>query len=291
MGIFTSVFMQRAFAAGLMIAVIMPCIGTIAVTKRLSMIGESLSHTSLAGIAAGLLLDVNPILGAAAACIAAALCIEAVRKKFPAFSDMSIAVITSAGLGLAAVLSGFVRTSKNFESFIFGSIVLISSEELIITAVISAVVICTFLFLHREFFYIVFDERAARLSGVRVNTVNFIFTVLTAVSVSAAARIVGALIVSSLMVLPVACALQLNKSFKKTFFFSIFFSVVFTLSGIFLSYCLSLRPGGAISLSGIIVFLMLMLYNKNKIRILRLYNKLKTKISMSYNKIKSGARR
>jgi zinc transport system permease protein len=111
----------------------------------------------------------------------------------------------------------------------------------------------------------VLDERGARLSGIRVKTVNFIFTLLTAITVSAAARIVGALIVSSLMVLPVACALQTGKSFRASFFQSVAFSLVFMLCGIALSYYIDgLRTGGAVVLTGIVIFIFIILINHFK---------------------------
>lgn len=265
MNIFEYAYMQRAFLVGIMIAIITPCIGMIVVTKRLSMIGDALSHTSLAGVALGLILNINPVFGAVGICIVAALCIEAVRKKIPKFSEMSIAIIMSAGIGLAGVLSGYVKTSANFNSFLFGSISSISPEEVVFTPIISIVVIISFIFLYRDFFYVVFDERAARLSGVKVKTINFIFTLLTAVTVSVATRVVGALIVSSLMVIPVACSMQSGKSFKTTLFFSIIYALFFTVSGLFLSfYIKGLKTSGTIVLLGVVCFIILLLINKFK---------------------------
>ncbi len=220
-------FMRRAFIVGILLAVIIPCIGIIVVLKRLSMIGDALSHTSLAGVAAGLIMGVNPVLGAIAVCIAAALGIEAIRKKIPQYSEMSIAIIMSAGVGLAGVLSGFVKNAANFNSFLFGSIVAISDFELILVACISCAVLLAFILLYKELFYIALDERAARLAGIPVKTVNFIFTLLTAATVSVAARTVGALIVSSMMVVPVACAMQFGKSYKQTGLYSVCFAVFF----------------------------------------------------------------
>lgn len=247
--------MQRAFAAGIMIAAITPLIGTITVTKRLSMIGEALSHTSLAGVAAGLLLNINPILGAIAVCIVAALCIDVVRKKIPRYSELSIAIIMSAGLGLAGLLSGYIKTSASFNSFLFGSILLITEPELIITAVVAAIVIASFILFYREFFYTAFDERAARMSKVKVKSVNLFFTLLTAITVSVAARVAGALLVSSLMVIPVACALVLQKSFKATVFLSVLFAVAFTVCGLVLSFFIvGLRASAAIVLLGVLCF-------------------------------------
>ncbi len=255
-------FMRRAFAVGLLLAVIVPCIGVIVVFKRLSMIGDALSHTSLAGVAAGLILNVNPILGAVAASIAAALAIEAIRKRIPKFSEMAIAIIMSAGIGLAGVLSGFVKSAANFNSFLFGSIVAIDDFELLLVACISCAVILAFVFLYKELFYIALDERAARLAGVPVGAVNFIFTILTAVTVSVAARTVGALIVSSLMVLPVACAMQFGKSYRQTVLYAAGFGLLFTLLGLTLSYYAGLRPGGTIVLIGVACLALLFLVKR-----------------------------
>ncbi len=116
-------FMRKAFIVGILLAVIVPCIGIIVVLRRLSMTGDALSHTSLAGVAIGLILGVNPVLGASVACIIAAFGIEYIRKRFPKYSEISIAVVMSAGVGLAGVLSGFVHNTANFNNFLFGSIV------------------------------------------------------------------------------------------------------------------------------------------------------------------------
>ncbi len=249
-------FMRRAFAVGLLLAVIVPCIGVIVVFKRLSMIGDALSHTSLAGVAAGLILGINPILGAVAASIAAALAIEAIRKRIPRFSEMAIAIIMSAGIGLAGVLSGFVKSAANFNSFLFGSIVAIDDFELLLVACISCAVILAFILLYKELFYIALD------AGVPVGAVNFIFTILTAVTVSVATRTVGALIVSSLMVLPVACAMQFGKSYRQTVFYAVGFGLLFTLLGLTLSYYMGLRPGGTIVLIGVACLALIFLVKK-----------------------------
>lgn len=259
-------FMKRAFLVGILLAIIIPCIGVIVVLKRLSMIGDALSHTSLAGVAAGLILGINPILGAIVITIMASFGIEAIRKKIPRYSEMSIAIIMSAGIGLAGVLSGFVTNTANFNSFLFGSIVAISDFELALVAGISLLVIISFLLLYKELFYITLDERLARLSGLPIKKINFIFTILTAVTVSIAARTVGALIVSSIMVVPIACSMQFAKSYKQTVIYSIIFAIIFTVLGLYLSYYLNLRPGATIVLLGVI-FLVLILIIKKLLKI------------------------
>lgn len=262
MEIFKYAFMQRAFLVGILLAIIIPCIGIVIVLKRLSMIGDALSHTSLAGVAAGLMMGINPVAGAVAACILAALGIEAIRRKLPRYSEMSIAIIMSAGIGLAGVLSGFVKNSVSFNSFLFGSIVAISDEEMYVIVVVSVTVLLLFLLLYKELFYIAMDERGARLAGVPVRTVNFIFTILTAVTVSIAARTVGALIVSSMMVVPVACAMQFGKNYRQTVIYAVGFDVLFMLAGLFAAYYLGLKPGGTIVLVGIIFLIFIFIGKK-----------------------------
>lgn len=259
-------FMQKAFAVGILLALIVPCIGMIVVLRRLSMTGDALSHTSLAGVALGLILGINPVLGASIACIIAAFGIEFIRKRFPKYSEISIAVVMSAGVGLAGVLSGFVSNGANFNSFLFGSIVAITDFELWLVIGISLLVIIVFLMLYKELMYMAFDEEAARLSGVPVRAINIVFTVLTALTVSVASRTVGALIISSLMVIPVTCGMQFGKSYKQTLLYSILFAVVFTITGLTVSYYKGLKPGGTIVLTGVIFLLVTFLVKGGKFK-------------------------
>ena len=258
MRIFEYLFMQRAFVVGILLAAVVPCVGMVVVCKRLSMIGDALSHTSLAGVAAGLLLGVNPVAGAAAACVAASFGIEAIRRKLPRYSEMSISIIMSAGIGLAGVLSGFVENGASLNSFLFGSIVSISEGELALVVVISVLVLAAVLFFYRELFYIGFDENAARISGVSVRNINFLFTILTALTVSIASRTVGTLIVSSMLVVPVACGMQMAKSYKGTLICAIIVAVCTTIAGLFLSYYAGLKPGGMIVLLEVAWFVVVM---------------------------------
>ncbi|MDD4571364.1 MAG: metal ABC transporter permease [Clostridia bacterium] len=262
MAIFEYDFMCRAFIVGILLAVIIPCIGIIVVLKRLSMMGDALSHSSLAGVAGGLIIGINPVLGAIITCVVAALGIEAIRKKLPKYSEMSIAIVMSAGIGLAGVLSGFVSNAASFNSFLFGSIVAISDFEMVLVVCISCAVLLCFIMLYKELFYVAFDEKSAALSGVPVKRINFLFTILTAVTVSVAARTVGALIVSSLMVVPVACAMQFGKSYKQTVLYSVFFAVFFTVIGLFVSYYVALKPGGTIVLTGVIFLLLILIFKR-----------------------------
>ena len=256
-------FMRRAFLVGLLLATIIPCIGTIIVLKRLSMMGDALSHTSLAGVAAGLLIGANPIVGAIIVTLVAGFGIDFIRKKFPKYSEISIAITMSAGIGLAGVLSGFTDSSTGFSSFLFGSIVAITDFELYLVVILSVLVMLTFILLYKELRYIAFDEDGARLIGIPVKTVNFIFTILTALTISIASRTVGTLIVSSIMVIPVACAMKLTSSYKMTILLSILFALVFTSIGLSLSFYVGLKPGGTIVLSGVLTLILLMIFKKD----------------------------
>ncbi len=262
MEIFTYGFIQRAFAVGLFISVMTPLIGNIIVLKRLSTVGDALSHASLAGVAVGLFASVNPIGSAVLFSCLAALAIEFFRRYFPRYSELSTAIVLSVGVGLAAVFSSLVKNANSFNSFLFGSIVAISPEETLTVMVLSAAVIVITLVLYRELFYIAFDEEGAALSGVKVKTINFVFTLMTAVVVSVSARTVGALVISSLMVVPVACALLISKSYRQNIILSVIFAVAFTLAGLFISCFKDIAPGGTIVLCGIVVLLILLPFRK-----------------------------
>lgn len=265
-------FMQKAFLVGILLSIIIPCIGMVIVLKRLSMIGDALSHTSLAGVTAGLVWNINPILSATVFCIAAALGVEAIRRKFPKYSEISVSVIMSVGIGLAAVFSSFVTSSANINSFLFGSIVTIEDFELYMVIGISAFVFLSFVLLYKELFYVAMNERGARMSGVPVRLVNFIFTLITAVTVAVAARTVGALIVSSLMVLPTACAMQLEKGYRKTLFLSVAFGMLFVISGITVAFETGVQTGGAIVLIGAATLVIIIIIKAVFRKILRCKN-------------------
>ncbi|CAH2762631.1 metal ABC transporter permease [Erysipelothrix amsterdamensis] len=252
-------FMRTAFLVGGLLAVIIPLIGVVVVFKRMSMIGDALSHVSLSGITIGLILGFNPIVGAIALSLVAALSIEFIQKKFGKYQELAIAIIMSFGIGLSGVLLGFVKNPANFNSFLFGSIVAIGDSDNFLAILLSLVVIGVSIRYYREFFYLAFDEKSAFLSGIDTNRISLIFTILTAITVSIASRIVGALIVSSLMVIPTACAMQVSKSYRSTMLYAIGFSLTFVWLGLALSYALNLAPGGTIVLLGVGVLVILII--------------------------------
>lgn len=244
-------FMQRALLAGILLGAAVPLVGTIIVVRRLSMIGDALSHASLAGVAGGLLAGVSPVLGATLASIAAASCVEFIRRKLAGHAELAIAIVMSLGVGLAGVIAGFLPNTTTFSSFLFGSIVTVSDEELASVVVIClGIMTCCFLF-RRQLLLMALDERSARLSGVPVGLFSAAFILATALIVSIAARTVGSLIVSSLMVLPVAAALQVARSWKALTIISSGLGIASSVAGLILSYEYGSRPGGTIVLIAI----------------------------------------
>lgn len=262
MEIFSYSFMQRAFIVATLISIISALIGNTIVLKRLSSIGDALSHSSLAGIGLGLILGLNPVFIAVLFSIFCALGIDYIKRHFPKYAEISTNVILSLGVGLSALFSGLVKNPTSFNSFLFGSIVAISNVELYVILFLSILVIIVCLVLYREIFHITFDSESANISGIKTRCVNFIFTILTAVVISISCRTVGSLVISSLLTLPVACALLISKSYKHNLILSIFFAFLFTIVGLLISCYHNLKPGGTIVLLGVIVLLILLPFRK-----------------------------
>lgn len=249
-------FMQRAFAAGLLVAVICPLIGTFVVIRRMSMIGDTLSHVSLAGIAAGMLAGIYPMLGALIFSLAAAIGIEMLRKRFSQYAELSISIVLSAGIGLAVVLISLGKSfNADLMSYLFGSIIGVNMLDIYIILGLSIIILTSVWLFYKEFFYISFDEEGAEMAGIPVSNLNMYFTALTAMTIVVSMRIVGILMVSSLMVVPVACSLLVSKSFKNTIFLSVVFALVSVIIGLFTSYYLDLAPGGSIVLTSVFILL------------------------------------
>lgn len=262
--IFEYGFMQRAFVAAICISIIAPCIGVIIVLKRLSAIGEATSHSALAGVAAGLAFGFSPVLSAIIFSVMAVFAVEGFRRTFRKYQDIAPVVVLSAGVGLTALFSGFIaNSSASLNSFLFGSIAAVTQTEMYITLGLSAVVLIFSIVLYRELFYVAFDEESARLSKVPVDSVNFLFMIMTALTVSISTRIVGALMISSLMIIPVACGMAISKSYKMTMALSVLFALIFTITGLFLSFYVQpdigeLRPGATIVLTGVAVLILIL---------------------------------
>jgi len=254
-------FMRKALLVGILLGLIIPLMGVLVINRRTSTVGDALSHTSLAGIGLGLLIGMDPIIGSIGACVIGALSIEAVRRRFPGHGDMATAIIMSTGVGMASILSDIVPTSTDFESYLFGSIIAITDTEVIISILMSLAILAVFFLMYYQMIYISIDYQGARISGVAVSRVELLFTLLLAISIAIASRIIGVLMVSSLMILPVASAMALSRSYKATVIRAMCFGVSFILIGLTISFYGGIKPGGAIVLTGVVCFLLTLLFN------------------------------
>lgn len=253
--IFQYDFMVRAFAAGIIVAVIAPLIGIFLVLRRYSLIADTLAHVSLAGIALGLLLKINPALLALGAAVLASLGIERLRTSKKIYGESALALFLSGSLALAVVILSLARGfNANLFNYLFGSIVTVTANDIRLISVLAAAVILTLLIFYKQLIYVTFDEEAAKVSGIRTGLVNTVLIVLAALTVSLAIPIVGVLLIAALLVIPVITALQFKKSFSRTIFYAEAVSLFSVISGIFASFYFNLSTGGAIVLIMLAIF-------------------------------------
>ncbi len=249
-------FMQDAFIVSFFIGILCPAIGLFLVLRRYSLIGDTLSHSSLAGVTLALASGINPILGAFIFTTAAGALIEALRNAFKEYQDLILSIVLSLSVGIAITLisSGTVRA--NAETYLFGSVLTVSSSDLITVIALSILSLVTLGLMYHKMVYIALDEDIAKIMGVKVRLINYLFSGLTAATIAVSLKIVGMLVLSSMIALPVATALQLKMSFKKTLIFSILISVADIMLGLVLSYHLNVAPGGFTALVSVIVLIL-----------------------------------
>lgn len=254
-------FMRIAFLVAILLGITIPLLGSQAVYKRLSSSGDALAHSSLAGVAIALVANLNPLWISMISCVLSFFIIEILRKKFNKYAEMGVAVVLSSSVGLAGILSGFA-SSANFDSYLFGSILLISNTELYLTIGLTIVAIVFSLLFYPQIFLTLYSENEARVSKVKVNLLVFIQDFLLAITIAIGSKVVGSLVVSSLVVLPTAISLQLKKGYKMTMIFSLVFSIVSMIVGLIISYYLDFRPGATIVSLLVIILLIVMIFRE-----------------------------
>ncbi|NPV27396.1 MAG: metal ABC transporter permease [Firmicutes bacterium] len=260
-------FMIRALVSGLIVGVICPVIGIFIVLKRLSMIGDCLSHAAMAGVAAGMLTGVYPVYGALAFMIAAGLTVERLRNEYRQYSELAIAVILSSSISLAIILLSVGKSyNTSVFAYLFGSILTVSGQDLKAITGLGLLVILVVWLLRKELFYIAFDEEAAHLAGIPVAMINIVFILLTAFTIAASLRIVGILLVSSLMVIPVAASLQLKQGFRRTVWLAIGLSVTSVVIGLIAAFYLDWAPGGTVVMTAVLGLLAIIMVQRIKRR-------------------------
>jgi len=261
--IFQFDFMLRAFAAGIIIAIIAPPIGAFLIIRRYSLMADTLAHISLLGIAIGLLTGINPIGAAIVVSILGAVGIERLRGGKKIAGDSALALFLSGSLAIAVVLIGLTRGFNiDLFSFLFGSIATVSISDLYFILGLGIVVLTIIIFFYKELFLVSFNEELAQASGISAKIFNLVLIVLAAITVSLAIRTIGALLIGALTVIPVLAAFQYERSFKQTIFLSIIFSLVSVISGLFLSFYFALPSGGIIVVVALAIFLLSLAINK-----------------------------
>lgn len=240
-------FMQRALITGIAGAICCSMVGLYLVLKRYSLFGDALSHMAFGGIALGYFVNIYPIWTATVVSVAAALGITKLRKSTKISGDAAVAVLLSSGLGMGVIL---VSASHGFTidlfSFLFGSVLLTSMNDVLLILGISCGVIAILIALRKPLLHFTFDEEQAKVNGVDVDKLNYLFIALAAVTVIVTMRLVGILLISALVVLPNLTGIMIGKGFKKTMIISISLSVSATIIGIILSYPLNWAPSGTI---------------------------------------------
>jgi len=264
-------FLQNAFYTGLLIGLLAPILGVFLVVRRLSLIADALSHITLSGIAASLLLakhlaffqTLNPLYMGLLFSVSGSLLIEQLRSVYTYYKEIAIPIILTGGIGLGVV---FISLADGFNNdlfhYLFGSVMAVTRSDLWTIAVITVVVLTILIVLYKELFFLSFDEEQAMVSGINRRVINFIFIVMVALVIAASMRIVGILLVSSLMILPVAAAMRLAVGFKQMFFYSIIFGEIAVIGGLVSAFYFDLAPGGMIVMIAVVILLFTMLLEK-----------------------------
>ncbi|PSL41191.1 zinc transport system permease protein [Planomicrobium soli] len=269
--IFSYAFLQNAFAAGLIIGIIAPLLGVFIVVRRLSLIADALSHVTLAGIAGSLYLSqsvaafalLNPLFLGIAASVAGSVLIERLRSLYKHYEELAIPIILSAGIGFGAI---FISLAQGFSAdlfgYLFGSVSAVSRGDLGIVIGIAVIVLLFISVFFKELFVLSFDDEYAKASGLPAKWIHFLFMIVTALVIAGSMRIVGILLVSSLMTIPVAAAMRMGKSFKGTILWSVIFGEISVLTGLITAFYFNLAPGGTIVVTSIFLLLLVIGFKK-----------------------------
>lgn len=253
MNLFQYDFMRNALFGALVIGLVAPALGIYLVQRRMSLIGDGIGHVALTGVGVGLLLDRSPVLTAVLVSAAGAIAVELVRERGRTSGDLALAVLFYGGIAGGVLLVGLSARSSNSTllSYLFGALSTTSREDLIIIVSLGAVVLASTLLLRPALFAICHDEEYARVSGLPVRTLNLLLAVTTAVTVTIAMRAVGLLLVSALMVVPVATAQQVTRGFRSTMLAAMTIGLAAAGSGVWLANQAGTAPGATIVLLAI----------------------------------------
>jgi zinc transport system permease protein len=262
-------FMQHALVASLVVGIFAPMIGTFLVQKRLALIGDGIGHVAFAGVGAGVLLGWAPIWTALAFAVAGALAVEWLRARRRASGDLALALIFYSGIALGVVFISRANKLNTIVAILFGQVLTVGRDEIVTIAVLGGVIAAAILVSRRALFSVVTDEEWSRVAGIPVGALNAMLAVLTACAVVAAMRVVGILLVAALMVLPVASAQLLARSFAGTMWWAVAIGAGSVVLGLAVSVIADLAPGGTIVLVAAGIFAVLGAVKRSAPRALR----------------------
>ena len=256
-------FMQRAFLAGIIIAILASISGSFVVLKRYSMINETLAHSALVGVAVALVAEYNPLWMAVVAALFSAWLIEFLRSYFTLYSDAVLSILLSGSLAIAIIIVSLGGAFNNsLFSYLFGSILSVSSEDLVVILLFGSISLGLILYFSKELFFIAFDEEVAKVSGVRVRFLNFLLVSVVAIIIVLSITIIGTLLIGALMVIPSIAALRYRLYFYKTIALSVAFALLSVIGGIIISYHFSLPSGATIVLCVLFIFIFSLVVNR-----------------------------
>jgi zinc transport system permease protein len=248
-------FMRRALVAAMLIGLSAPAVGIFLVQRRLALIGDGLGHIAVTGVALGLVVGRAPLFIALLTAIAGAIAIELIRARREAFGEIALAMLFYGGIAGGVVLvSRAPSGARNLDQYLFGSITTTSTADLATFAVLAASILAVTTWLGPALFTVSNDDEFARASGLPVMALNVLLAVLTACTVVISMRVVGVLLVSALMVVPVATAQLLAASFRTTYVIGLAIGFLVALGGVVLSYYVDTPSGGTIVLLAIALF-------------------------------------
>lgn len=252
-------FMQRALLAALLVGITAPAVGIYLVQRRQALMGDGIGHVAMTGVGLGFLTSTNPIWVATLVAVLGAVLMELIRTYGRTRGDIALAMLFYGGMAggvLLIELSDTGSTAK-LTTYLFGSLSTVSEEDVTAIVLLAAFVVLVSLGLRRQLFAVSQDEEFARVTGLPVRALNLLIAVTAAVTVSVAMRVVGLLLVSALMVVPVAAAQQITRSFRVTFALSMAIGVTVALAGTTTSYFQDVPPGATIVMLAIAVFVLL----------------------------------
>lgn len=260
-------YMQLALVAGLVVGVSAPLIGSFLVQRRMALVGDGIGHVAFAGVAAGLLLDVQPVWAALVVAAVGALAIERLRARGTTSGDLALALLFYGGISAGVVLVGLGDgLTAGLFSYLFGSILTVTSGDVAVILAIGVVIVLTLAVGRRAMFAVVLDEEWARVGGLPVNALNAVLAVLVAVTVVAAMQVVGVLLIAALMVLPVGSGQLLGRSFRGTMGWSAGIGAGSTVVGLAAARAWGLAPGATIVLVAAAVFALTSVLSGRRLR-------------------------